>query len=420
MKPVELSEQEARQLAVNAQFPEKNDSIKGKNFTALLIDQLGYVQIDTISVVNRAHHHTLWARSDNYSEEFLHQLQATERKIYEYWGHAMSYLPIENFRYSLPRMYRLRNPSSAWAKNQAEKSKNIIREVKNRIRDEGPLSSKDFENPEGCKGKNWWDWKPAKIALEVLFWQGELMISERKNFQKVYDLTERVLPPHIDTSFPSPEETAQFIIISALRAFGIASEKEIRNFLQPASSRDADLQLADSNDIIQSLEELAEEGKVTRIKIEGIECPYYLSTEILEGTGSKKSDDPQVKLLSPFDNLIIQRERTKQLFKFDYSLECYTPAHKRKYGYFVFPILLGNNLVGRLDPKADRKNNTLIIKSLILEPGFYPAVEFIKLLAGQIKKFAVFNNCKEVILDKCTDPKLRKELKMHFSDKITE
>ncbi|MBN1819504.1 MAG: YcaQ family DNA glycosylase [Prolixibacteraceae bacterium] len=418
MKTITISPENARNLAVGSQFDEKINSINGIDSLNQIFDQLGYVQIDTISVVNRAHHQALWSRFTNYSPEMLHELQAKERQVYEYWGHAMSYLPMKDFRFSLPRMEKFKKPKSPWVKYRIEQSKHIFKDIKKRIADEGPLSSKDFENTSGKKGGTWWDWKPAKMALEVLYWQGELMISERKNFQKYYDLTEKVLPEWVDTTVPDKNESARFIIKRALKAFGIATEKEIRSFLQPGAGRDSDFQLIGAKEINKNLKELIEEGSVVKIKTDSIPVNYFALSESINELKGLTFNNPGVKLLSPFDNLIIQRERAKQLFNFDYSLECYTPEPKRKYGYFVFPVLFGNNLVARFDPKADRKAGKMIIKNLVTEPEFIVSENFIELFYKEIKRFTMFHDCDKIMLEKCPDQKLKKELSLKFKSKI--
>ena len=409
MKKLEISLEEARNMAVGSQFSFGNP-LSGRKHTYRLLDRLGYVQIDTISVVNRAHHQTFWARSEDYTPENLHELQTTDKKIYEYWGHAMSYLPMNDFRFSLPRMEKFKKPKSPWVKYRIEKSKHVFNDIKKRISEEGPLSSKDFENTSGKKGGTWWDWKPAKMALEVLFWQGELMISERKNFQKYYDLTEKVLPVGTDLSTPSKNESAEFILCRALKALGICSEKEIRNFLQPGTARDSDFQLINAAEINKKLNEMTEDKLIVNIKIEGLPGNYFVLAHEIDQNNIKILRQDFVKLLSPFDNLIIQRERTKQLFNFDYSLECYTPESKRKYGYFVFPVLFGHNLVARFDPKADRKTGTLTIKNLEPEPDFHVSEIFTRLFTQEIRRFASFHKCDKIILEKCSDPILKKEL----------
>jgi uncharacterized protein YcaQ len=170
----------------------------GKEGVAQTIERLGYVQIDTISVVERAHHHTLWSRRSDYGPGMLHELLAADRRVFEYWTHAASYLPMRDYRYYAGRMRSF--ASSDRARQFLADHAKLVREVLRRIRAEGALASADFAAPDGRKRGPWWDWKPAKAALETLFSMGELMVSRRRNFQRVYDLTERVLPAGIETA----------------------------------------------------------------------------------------------------------------------------------------------------------------------------------------------------------------------------
>jgi uncharacterized protein YcaQ len=408
-----ISIETARSIAVAAQ------KLDGQNPTPDLtkvFDQLGYVQIDTISVVNRAHLHTLWTRNHNFAEEDLYKLQE-ERKIYEYWGHAMSYLRMEDFRYSLPRMQRFKDPNSGWFKSRYSQTQEIIPEILKRIRNEGPLGSAHFERTDGQKGGVWWDWKPAKIALEVLYWQGELMISGRKKFQKIYDLTERVLPEWIDKSFPTQDEVSKFVVMGALKSFGVATEKEIGMFMQPGSSRESEMKLASKKEIKATLQHLTEEGEIMSVNVEGLEQQYFSLTETIKHL-SGENQAPVVRFLSPFDNLIIQRERVRQLFGFDYTIECYAPEPKRKYGYYVFPVLLGNNLVARFDPKADRKNQTLILKNLWFEENFKNPAGFLPLFVNELREFASFNQCFKIIVESCSDQKFHREIIRKLSQSV--
>lgn len=232
VKKIRISSKQARRIVLNAQLLGSGIKLsKGKEGIAQTIEKLGYIQIDTIAVIERAHHHTLWCRRADYDPIMLHELQTKDRRVFEYWGHAMSYLPISDYRYFLPKMRNFENPKSKWAEISLAKCGHLMQPVLERIRKEGPLSSKDFKPPPGTKRGNWWDWKPAKIALEMLFWKGDLMVTERRNFQKVYDLTERVLPGNVDTSIPDKDETGQFLVRRSLSANGILQEKEIFNFL---------------------------------------------------------------------------------------------------------------------------------------------------------------------------------------------
>ncbi len=208
---------QACHLAIQCQLLHKPIIGTGTDSVYHVINHLGYVQIDTISVVERAHHHTLWSRCPDYTPHLLDVLLSQERRIFEYWGHLASYLPLSDYRFYMPYMARF--PwKSAWTGNLWEKHKQVAKEVLARIVAEGPLSSKDFAAPEGEKRGTWWDWKPAKTALELLLWKGDLMVTARQGFQKVYDLTERVLPPDTDTRLPIRRGAG-----GVLRAAGIDS-----------------------------------------------------------------------------------------------------------------------------------------------------------------------------------------------------
>ena len=190
-----ISKSAARKIILNSQMLDgRRKFSKSRKTISDIVEHLGYIQIDTLAVINRAHHHTLWLRNNHYSEKMLHELQTKDRLVFEYWGHAMSYLPMSEFRFALPRMKNFLNPKHRWIKRNIGLSQHLFDDVLKRIKDEGPLTSQDFKSDSDSPRSSWWDWKPAKMALETLYWQGKLMISERRNFQKVYDLTERVLP----------------------------------------------------------------------------------------------------------------------------------------------------------------------------------------------------------------------------------
>ena len=412
MKNQKVSQKIARRIVLNAQLLDGRTKLSaGKKGITEIFRKLGYIQIDTISVVQRTHHHTLWARHADYKLEMLQELQAKDRQIFEYWGHAMSYMPMEDYRFCLPRMRNFQKPKHKWVTQRPEQSGKLMPEVLERIRNEGPLSAKDFEPPPGRKGGTWWDWKPAKFALELLFWQGELMISERRKFLKIYDLTERVLPSNIDASFPSEEELGTFFVQKALSALGLFREKGLRSFLQPDAGRDSDFLAADKKIILATLNRMVENGDITRVEIQGDpDSTYFVSAETLAAAAKFKKRKSPVFFLSPFDNLIIQRDRAKNIFDFEYTLECYVPAPKRKYGYFVLPILWEEQLVGRMDPKADRKEKTLYIRNLVFEPGFVELDNFLPAFAKKLWEFAAFNDCERIKIEKISPAKIRKEL----------
>jgi hypothetical protein len=412
MKRIQISNKLARQIILKSQLlASRTGNFSGRQGIARIIDQLGYIQIDTLAVIRRSHHHTLWTRQPDYQEQMLDELQSKDRLIFEYWTHAMSYQPMTDFRFTLPRMKNLQNPTNKWIRQLFEKYQNLLPVVLKRIRQEGPLGSKDFKPPPGRKQGSWWDWNPTKNALELLFWRGDLMISERRNFQKIYDLAERIIPGHINTTYPTPEELGQFLVRRSLLALGIAQEKEILKFMQPESSRDSDLQIANREVISTSLNQLMEDREIVPVQLENFpENTFFSLKKTIDQAGHIKPTDSAVFLLSPFDNLIIQRDRVKRLFDFDYALECYLPPAKRKFGYFALPVLWKENFVGRLDPKADGKKQTLLLRNVTLEKKFIYDYEFISQLANKLIALARFNNCKKIKIERMNPAELKSEL----------
>ncbi|MBL4941446.1 MAG: YcaQ family DNA glycosylase [Colwellia sp.] len=361
----------------------------GTQATYNAIKNINYVQIDSISVVARAHHHSLWNRVENYSPIHLEQLLA-DKQIFEYWSHAASYLPMVDYRYSLPRKNAFVKGDEHWF----EKDKKIMSLVLARIKDEGALQAKDFKEPRKTN-TGWWDWKPAKRALDQLFMEGELMVVKRQGFQKVYDLTERVLPSNIDTSMPSEEEYFQHLIINYLTANAIGTPQQI-TYLRKG------LKIPIKQRCLQMLEE----DLLITVTVDN--QVYFALPTINDLIKTKLANiaPPQakVKILSPFDNLLIQRKRTKALFNYDYQIECYVPADKRKFGYFSLPLLWGRKFSGRMDVKMDRKLGVLTLLTLHIETDKID--EFIVELKKTLDKFLSFNHGTSIKVAKITSNKL--------------
>ena len=358
-----------RRIALNHQGLLQNEHFgRGRKATLRAVEQLGYVQIDTISVVQRAHHHVLWSRVPNYQPKFLDQLVA-QRQLFEYWSHAAAWMPMRDYRYSLPRMAQM-NGERNWFKHCDKK---LTREILARIQSEGPLRTRDFEDSREGK-KEWWDWKPAKQALEQLFMQGELMVSAREGFQKVYDLPDRVLPDWVDTRHPHMDEFADYLIDSSLRAHGFASQKSITYLRKGEKLRNA---------VKGQLLGRVEAGQLICLEAQGL----YIAPDLLEQRAPRSF--AQVRILSPFDNLVIQRQRLRDLFAYDYQIECYVPEDKRQFGYFCLPLLYRDRLVGRIDCKAHRGLQYLQVKSLHLEHRVDDA--FVDAFHDALQGFAAFN-----------------------------
>ncbi len=393
---------QARQAAINSQLlSNKNNLAKGKEGVYQVIDKLGYIQIDTISVIERAHHHTIWTRCPDYKPEFLDKLQAKDKKIFEYWGHAASYLPLSDYRYYLNRMRSFQSPHEKWLKEMSDKYGHLMAPVLNRIHKEGALGTKDFETPQGTKKGSWWDWRPTKIALEMLFWRGDLMVKERRSFQKIYDLPGRVLPTEVDTTFPGDEDSGRFFVSRALTSYGIACQKDIKNHIH----------MVDKKLINRALKKMLKSGEVTGIDIETLDKKeYFALTNNLDSFNTPDKPESHLHILSPFDNMVILRDRIKELFDFDYTLECYVPPAKRKYGYFSLPILWGNRFIARMDSKADRRNKTFMVRNLVFEPEFNDFNAVLPALYAKLNAFAEFNRCRGITIEKTEPAKLKKIL----------
>jgi uncharacterized protein YcaQ len=398
-RPRSISAATARRLAIRTQGLDGSwELLSGKRGAVRTIDRLGYVQIDTMAVVERAHHHTLWCRQPDYEPDMLHELQRRDRRVFEYWCHGASYLPIDDYPYYLPRMRAYAD--SASVRDWLEANRDLVRNVLSRVRSEGPLTSADFSAPEGRKRGSWWDWKPAKQALEMLFSVGELMVSERRNFQRVYDLTERVLPASLRTGTPSSEELAHFAVRRAVSSRGVVSVDQLRWG-----------RLADSAALRGALESFLRSGEVALVRVVGLDAqPQYAWTEALEAALKTRRRLREVRILSPFDSLVIDRRRLRALFDFDCKLECYFPAAKRRYGYFCLPVLWGDRFVGRMDPKADRKRKVLLLRNVLFEPGFGRCEELLLRLAAALRSFAAFNGCEQIVVQKARPAAARSTL----------
>ncbi len=390
-----LSRRDARRLAIAAQGLDGQwKAPEGKDGVLRVIERIGRVQIDTLAVVQRAHHHTLWSRFPDYEPRLLEEVHGSDRAVFEYWCHAACYLPMCDYRYYLPRM---RAASQAPRTRQwLSKNDALVRHVKERIRREGPLLSADFAAPKGRKPGSWWDWKPEKRALETLFDMGELMIAKRRNFQRVYDLAERVLPAGINREEPSREELARFAVRRGLRASGVLSARGM-----------GWAWIGDGEAISEALAEMVDSGEARPVMVSGVDSePWYAWAETLEQVAGGARRRRQLHILSPFDNLVIDRRRLRALFDFDFSLECYLPAPRRRYGYFCLPILWGDRFVGRLDPKADRRRHTLVVRRLIFESIPISYQQLLPLLARRLCSFAAFNDCSEVVIEEARPRKV--------------
>lgn len=361
MSRTHLSISEARRVAIKAQGlhrspPTLKGSVTARKVGAV-VQQLGIVQIDSVNVLARAHLLTLYARLGAYDPEVLHLASYDEhrRQLFEYWGHEASLLPVETYPLWQWRMDDARAGSGIYGglvrfrKENAKFVDAVLAEIEKR----GPLSAGELTDGGNSRG-SWWGWSEGKRAIEWLFWAGLVSTHTRRNtFERVYDLTERVLPDSVtQSSTPNREDAQRELLRSALAASGIATEKDLRDYLRfPVT--DARARLA----------ELVESGDAVPVSVEGWPAAYMApNTRVPRQVASRA-------LLCPFDPLIWTRDRTERLFGMRFRLEIYVPAAKRVHGYYVLPFLMDEALVARVDLKADRQAGALRVKAAHLEDG---------------------------------------------------
>jgi uncharacterized protein len=375
----------ARALHLAAQGllqPRRRIAQKGDVLEA--IRQMGVLQIDSIHVVARSPYLVLWSRLGDYPQPWLEQLLA-EGALFEYWAHEACFVPIED--YGLYR-HRMIDPGSMrWKYSEtwmAERRADVDA-VLARIREHGPAMSSDFERKDGKAG-GWWEWKAEKRSLEMLFTAGVLMIARRHNFQRVYDLAERVLPGWDDSRMPHRDETRRTFVLKTVKALGLAKASWIADYFRTKPPR------LDS-------EQLVAEGALQRSRVQGWDEPVYIHPDLADLAAHAAAGGltpTATTILSPFDPVVWDRKRALELFGFDYRLECYTPAEKRRYGYFTLPILRRGALVGRVDAKAHRREQVFELKSLVLEPGVRVSDRFVRDVAGALQRCANWHGCPQV------------------------
>ena len=321
------------------------------------IRQMGYLQIDTIQVVQRSQNLVLWSRLGDYPPEWLDEVHA-EGRLFEYYAHALCYIPTEYYPTFRGRGLHDKRVGRYW-RGWAEKHPELLARVLADVRENGPLSSMDFESERIETG--WGGVKNERLALDRLMITGELMVSRRENFRRYYDLRERVLPDWDDADAQDFETVRDELALKAVNALGVGRADWAANYYYMLKTG-----------MVKRLARLAEEGRLVGAEVEGWDQPVYLHPDNLALAEQALAGDLNATcttLLSPFDPLISDRDRTLELFDFDYRLESYTPAKDRQYGFFCLPILHRGRLVGRLDPKAHRKEKRMEVKALYLEPG---------------------------------------------------
>ncbi len=380
-----LSAARALHLAAQGMLqPRRRKAVKADVIDA--IRQMGVLQIDTISVVARSPYLVLWSRLGDYDPDWLGQ-HLEQGALFEYWAHEACFVPIED--YGLMRHRMLDPAAMGWKYSETfmREQSATVAAVLAHIREHGPTRSSDFERTDG-QGGGWWEWKPEKRSLEVLFTAGALMIARRHNFQRIYDLAERVHPSWDDSRMPPMEQTRRQLALKAVRALGVCKAGWIADYYRTRPPR-------------IDPEQLVASGELVRARVAGWDEPVYIHPDHLQLAQRAAAGvlAPSVTtLLSPFDPIVWDRRRALELFGFDYRLECYTPAEKRRYGYFALPILRRGALVGRVDAKAHRRDGVFEVKSLELEPGVRVSERFTADVAQALLRCARWHACPQVLV----------------------
>jgi uncharacterized protein YcaQ len=353
-----------------------------------LIERLGVLQIDSVNALVRSHYLPLYSRLGNYPQTLLDQAawsQGRQRKLFEYWGHEASLLPVELYPLMRWRMQRASQGEGIYqqlARFGREEQPTIAR-VLQAVRDQGALGAGSLSTRQERAGP-WWDWSAEKHALEWLFAAGEVTVSGRRGFERLYDLPERVLPsaiinhPHI-----SEADAQRGLLLRAVTALGVGTEKDIRDYFRqdPAPAK-------------AGIAELVEQGAIEPVQVQGWKQPAY----VLPGLKVPRTITASA-LLSPFDSLIWERARTERLFDFHYRLEIYTPSHKRVYGYYVLPFLHNERIAARIDLRAERAAGRLAVHAVheeepgLDEEGMHALAANLRQLADWLRLPDVLINC---------------------------
>lgn len=398
-----LSLDEARRIALAAQGLERRGAAREPQRADLerTIANLGLLQMDSVNVLVRAHYLPLYSRLGPYARNLLESAAYGDaRTLFEYWAHEASLLPIATQPLWRWRMERARSGVGTWGRIARFLSEHgaFVREVLAQLRDRGPLGAGELAAKKQAT-KGWWEWSEAKTALECLFWTGEVTTATRRHFERIYDLTERVLPAAVlRLPTPPPADAQRELMETAARALGVATAGDLRDYFR------FDLQDAKSR-----IAELVEAGRLQPVHVSGWRQPAYLHADAVMSAGARACT-----LLSPFDPLVWERGRAERLFGFRYRLEIYTPAHKRVHGYYVLPFLLNDALAARVDLKADRGAGKLRVVAAHLEVP-HAADPVAAALAGELGRLCAWLGLDSVAPGRRGKlmPALRSALKQH-------
>jgi uncharacterized protein YcaQ len=346
--PPSLDLSAARRIWLRAQRLDSREPFgNGPDAAAAAIAHLGYVQIDTINVIERCHHHILYTRIPAYRREHLHRAQTIDKSVFEYWTHALSYIPTGDFRFYVPAMRRHRREPHSWL---GAVTRSELRRMLDRLRREGPLSIRDIEEDPVEKHHPWASRKPSKRVLQLAFYMGHVTISERVGMLKTYELTDRHFGWESPPKPASVRDMASYLLDRALRAQGVIG-------LDSVTYGDASWKPA----VRKLIEARMRRKALVPVAIDGAGRQEHWAPPALLDAIPEAADAP-VHILSPFDPLIIQRKRLRLFFGYDHIFEAYLPKEKRRYGYFALPVLVGEEIVAAIDLKTDRAAKRLLVQ----------------------------------------------------------
>lgn len=399
-----LSQDAVRGLMVAAQGLQQCSSSPATKVDVLqMIRQMQVLQIDTIHVVARSPYLVLWSRLGDFEPGWLDELLA-EGNLFEYWAHAMCFIPSEDYP-----LYRRRMLDAIqkelwpvkWAAKWLQEHSTAVERVRTHLHENGAVRSAEFENKDHIAG-GWWNWKEEKDALASLHLIGEVMIARRQHFQRVYELRERILPDWDDGLAPPLEAVLETFVLNSVKALGVTKAAWIADYFR--------LPKKVAQPVINTL---AKGGHLRAVEVEGWNVPGYFHPDYqdaIDAAAQGQIPISRTTLLSPFDPMVWDRARAQDLFNFTYQIECYTPAPKRIYGYFTLPILYQNRLIGRLDPKAHRKEGVFEVKALHLEPGVVIDDALVDELQSALHACAAWHKTPQVIVREATEPGLAERL----------
>lgn len=372
-----------------------------------VISQIGAVQIDTIAVVARSHHLTLRHRVQSYDREQL-WTALRERELFEYYVHGNSFVPIEDFPYIKHCMQRFHTHGYKWLRNTLPKYQDTMEKIYQRIQDEGPLTSRDFKDPKHLS-KGWWDWKPAKNALELLWWMGQIIVVDRVGFERVYDVTERAVPSEYLDKAVDVEEVWRYYLKRVVDCLVIATVNDIRDYFNFHIYSLNKMQ-SEKRTLAEKVQILKQEDSIVAVEVEDDQTPHYAlnsNLALIEKVQNHRASRDRAWFLSPFDNIIWDRKRVRRLFDADVRLEAYIPKAKRQFGYFAMPIIWNDRIVGRLDPKVERKTNTLTLENIELTLAMKKDKDAIDAIQQELAAFMAFHKCEQFEIERAKPAKLK-------------